>query len=67
VKGVFEIDGTTYNASASAVLTPYNPIGEFGEFDAYLYVMFPAKAGKFPGYCWCHKLHWNGEKFSVKK
>ena len=61
-KGVF---GKS-NATCSTVVTPITDISDPSEeFDAYVYVVLPAK-GTFNGYGALLTLHWNGTAFSVK-
>ena len=66
-KGVFTVGGTPYTASCSSVVTPITDIiDSTDEFDAYLYLLLPYKAGKFEGYGARLELHWDGTAFSLK-
>jgi hypothetical protein len=48
-----------YMASGTATLVPYEFLGTDGSFKALVYLYFPPKAGKFPGYVEAKEVQWN--------
>jgi hypothetical protein len=50
---------STYTATGSATLIPFELYGTDGSFGAYIYVYFPPKKDKFNGYVECKYIRWD--------